>query len=227
MGPAGQRHLPQGTGFPLAIGTRTLGLAQADFNADGRPDLAVALPAIDKVAVLLGQAGGGFASMSGSPFDVGDSPVGVTSADFNRDGAPDLAVANQGGKSISVLLRTATGFANDPSSPIVTGQSATEIATADFNADGKTDLAVANHSSNTVSVLINATPDPSPPPPPRRPRRISTPTTTARTSARLPGQRSQHPARDPGLPAGRHRPGLLRRGRGLPVLVAGCATRTT
>jgi hypothetical protein len=160
----------QGAGFPLTIGTRTLGLARADFNADGRLDLAVALPSISKVAVLLGRPGGGFVSMDGSPFDVGGSPVGVASADFNRDGAPDLAVANQGGKSISVLLRTATGFVNDPSSPIVTGQSATEVATADFNADGKTDLAVANYSSNTVSVLLNATPDPPPPPPPPPPR---------------------------------------------------------
>ena len=159
----------QGTGFPRSIGTRTLGLAQADFNGDGRPDLAVALPAIDKVAVLLGQAGGGLVSMDGSPFDVGDSPVGVATADFNRDGAPDLAVANQGGTSISVLLRTATGFANDPSSPIVTRENATEIATADFNADGKTDLAVANYSSNSVSILLNSTPDPLPPPPPPPP----------------------------------------------------------
>jgi hypothetical protein len=158
-----------GVGFPLVIGTRTLGLAQADFNADGRPDLAVALPAIDKLAVLLGQPGGGFVSMDASPLDVGDAPVGVATADFNRDGAPDLAVANQAGRSISVLLRTATGFANDPSSPIVTSQSATEIATADFNADGKTDFAVANYSSNTVSVLINATPDPVAPPPPPPP----------------------------------------------------------
>ncbi len=159
----------QGSGFPANLGARALGLARADFNGDGRPDLAVALPAIDKVAVLLGQAGGGFASMSGSPFDVGDSPVGVTTADFNRDGAPDLAVANQAGKAVSVLLRTATGFANDPSSPIVTNQNATEIATADFNADGKTDLAVANQASNSVSVLINSTPDPIPPPPPPPP----------------------------------------------------------
>ncbi|HET8953297.1 MAG TPA: FG-GAP-like repeat-containing protein [Solirubrobacteraceae bacterium] len=159
----------QGSGFPASLGARALGLAQADFNGDGRPDLAVALPAIDKVAVLLGQAGGGFASMPGSPFDVGDSPVGVTTADFNRDGAADLATANQGGKSISVLLRTATGFANDPSSPIVTDQFATELATADFNADGKTDLAVANQSSNTVSILLNSTPDPVTPPPPPPP----------------------------------------------------------
>jgi hypothetical protein len=159
----------QRAGFPLVIGTRTLGLARADFNADGRPDLAVALPSINKVAVLLGLPGGGFVSMDGSPFNVGGAPVGVASADFNRDGAPDLAVANQAGKSISVLLRTATGFVNDPSSPIITGQSATWIATADFNADGKTDLAAANYLSNTISVLINATPDPSPPPPPPPP----------------------------------------------------------
>jgi hypothetical protein len=159
----------QGSGSPIAIGTRPIGLASTDFNADGRPDLAVALPSIDQVAVLLGQVGGGFASMDGSPFAVGDAPVGVTTADFNRDGAPDLAVANQGGTSISVLLRTATGFANDPSSPIVTGQRATEVATADFNADGKTDLAVANQSSNTVSILLNSTPDPVAPPPPPPP----------------------------------------------------------
>jgi hypothetical protein len=158
-----------GSGSPLAIGTRTLGLASADFNADGHLDLAVALPSINKVAVLLGQPGGGFVSMNGSPFDVGASPVGVASADFNRDGAPDLAVANQGGGSVSVLLRTATGFANDPSSPIVTNQAATEIATADFNADGKTDLAVANLSSHSVSILLNATPGPAPPPPPPAP----------------------------------------------------------
>jgi hypothetical protein len=165
----GNGTFAQPTGFPLNIGTRPLGLASADFNADGRPDLAVALPSIDRLAVLLGQSGGGFVSMAGSPFGVGDGPVGVSTSDFNRDGRPDLAVANQAGKSISILLGTATGFTSDPSSPIVTGQSATEIATADFNADGKTDFAAANYSSNTVSVLINSTPDPIVPPPPPPP----------------------------------------------------------
>ena len=210
------------------IGTRTLGLARADFNGDGRLDLAVALPSINKIAVLLGQPGGGFVSMDGSPFAVGVAPVGVASADFNRDGAPDLAVANQGGSSISVLLRTATGFANDPSSPIVTGQSATEIATADFNADGKTDLAVANQSSNTVSVLINATPDPLPPPPPRRPRRISTPTTTARSSRSTAATTIPISAPASGIS---RRTGSTRtapaRMRTIRCSVASCATRTT
>jgi len=71
---------------------------------------------------------------------------------------PDLAVANDGSNTVSVLLNaTAPGAANPSSAVKVdfpTGSSPTSVAFGDFNRDGKPDLAVANKDSNTVSVLL-------------------------------------------------------------------------
>jgi FG-GAP-like repeat/Putative metal-binding motif len=98
---------------------------------------------------------------------VGDAPYGVTAGDFNRDGAVDLAVANNGRMSVSVLLRSGAGFVHDASSPIPTGQTgANGIAAADFDGDGRTDLAVSNQISRTVTLLLNTTPGPPGPPAP-------------------------------------------------------------
>ena len=149
---------------PFDVDRAAYGMAVADFNKDGRLDIAVGDSPNDKVVILLGKAGGGFVRENAYP--VGDGPMAVESADFNSDGRADLAVAHQAGRRVTVLLRTASGFAHDPSSPIVTNQTATGIATADFNKDTRIDLAVANFSSNTLSILINSTPFPVPPPPP-------------------------------------------------------------
>ncbi|WP_177167999.1 HYR domain-containing protein [Marininema mesophilum] len=45
---------------------------------------------------------GGFAPQT--TFAVGSGPVGITSADFNGDGTPDLATTDSGDNTVSVLL---------------------------------------------------------------------------------------------------------------------------
>ena len=151
----------------IAIGPLALKLAAGDFNGDGRVDLAATSYGANIVAVLLGQGNGTFVPAPGSPYGVGSAPYGVALGDFNRDGAVDLAVANNGGMSVSVLLRSGAGYVNDSSSPIPTGQTgANGIAAADFNGDGRTDLAVSNQQSRTVTVLLNTTPGPPGPPAP-------------------------------------------------------------
>src|SRR5262245_27924750 len=45
-----------------------------------------------------------FAAAAGSPVGVGDLPGSVAVGDFNRDGNPDLATADVGSNSVTILL---------------------------------------------------------------------------------------------------------------------------
>ena len=77
-------------------------MTTADFNNDGRPDLAVASYISDTVSVLLGNGSGGFAAKT--DFTTGRNPISVNTEDFNNDGRPDLAVTNYNSSNVSVLL---------------------------------------------------------------------------------------------------------------------------
>src|SRR3989441_5867008 len=86
-------------------------------------------------------------------FGVGTHPQSVAVGDFNGDGKPDLAVANAGSDTVSVLLGNGDGTFQ-AARTVAAGSSPISVAVADFNGDGKPDLAVANYGSNTVSVLL-------------------------------------------------------------------------
>ena len=97
-------------------------------------------------------------------FTVGQTPTGIVAEDFNNDLQKDLATANQGDSTISVLLNQGNGnFIQAPNSPFTLGaneQGPTGIASGTFRLTDAThlvqpaDLVVANSTSNTVSVLL-------------------------------------------------------------------------
>jgi FG-GAP-like repeat/FG-GAP repeat len=135
----------------LQTGTNPSGLAIADFNGDGRPDLAVVNQGDNTVSVILTKPDGTFAPKVDYP--VGNSPFQVVAADFNSDGVMDLAVVNSADNTVSLLLGVSGGTFK-PQTTIPTGQTPVAIAAGDFDGDGKMDLAIANQTDSTISILL-------------------------------------------------------------------------
>jgi len=147
------------------------GIAEVgDFNHDGKLDI-VTTPEIDNgsISVLLGNGDGTF--QSPLRYAAGPSPYAVAVGDFNGDGFPDLAVANNPGSgatsTVSVLLNAADWSAPQASSFAVSGfPSPTTAGTAgNFTvtvkyADGTTDVnyngTVLFSSSDPQAVLPGA-----------------------------------------------------------------------
>jgi hypothetical protein len=142
-----------------AVGPLVGSLTVADFNADGKPDLASAW---DSVNVLLGNGDGSFQAAR-SFTAVG---VSVAAADVNGDRAPDLVLEGSYGLGGgSVLLGTGDGNFGPPITTAATGG---YLVVADFNGDGRPDEALTGTTSaTTVTALFNdGIWDGSPPPPP-------------------------------------------------------------
>ncbi len=155
----------------IPVGASPEGIKAADFNGDGRPDIAVAVNGTNTVNVLLRNAtNDGFAAEA--PIPVGAGALGLGVADFNADGRPDLAETSNTAGTVTVLLRQAGGgFAADGAPLPAPG--ANGVAAGDFNGDGKPDLAASNDQANTLTVFLNTTapaaapqPQPAGPPPP-------------------------------------------------------------
>ncbi|GLH70570.1 hypothetical protein GETHPA_21030 [Geothrix rubra] len=131
---------------PVGTGHGYRDLAAADVDGDGRPDLVLA--GNDVVAVLLQQAGGGFASPTFLP--AGSHVEGVAAADLDGDGRMDLVAANagnapdggRGGATVTVFLQRQPGQFTATSIPVPDG--ARQVAVGDLDGDGLPDLAVVS-----------------------------------------------------------------------------------
>ena len=78
-------------------------------------------------------------------------------ADVNGDGRPDIAAANAGDNTITILRGDgAGGFAAASGSPFAAGTTPVSLAVADFDGDGRQDLAVANIGGSAVTVLAGS-----------------------------------------------------------------------
>ncbi len=123
-------------------------ITSADFNSDGKADLAVTNDV--GISLLLNKGDATFAQ--GTDYPTGESVRAVASADFNSDGKADLVVANYLG--ISVLLNNGDGtFA--PKRDYAPDVAPDSLTVADLDGDGKTDIIAVNQSNKTVALLLN------------------------------------------------------------------------
>ena len=88
-----------------------------------------------------------------SSYPVGSYPYGVAVGDFNRDGTPDVVVANEGSSTVGILLGNSDGTFQTQQQ-YSAGNCPYGVAVADLNGDGKPDVIVTNLCGNSVSVLL-------------------------------------------------------------------------
>src|SRR6266581_3585263 len=91
----------------LTVGNGPAGVAVADLNGDGKPDLVVPNFDSNSISVLLGNGDGTF--QAAQNYLVDSAPVFVAVGDLNGDGKPDLAVADLHTFNISVLINNSGG----------------------------------------------------------------------------------------------------------------------
>src|SRR6266702_1990032 len=126
----------------LTVGNGPAGVAVADLNGDGKPDLVVANFDDNTLSVLLSNGDGTFRAAQ-TFGGVGPKPQTVAVGDFNGDGKPDLVAPNYGSNSISVLLGNGDGTFQAAQNYLV-DSAPVFVAVGDLNGDGKPDLAVAD-----------------------------------------------------------------------------------
>lgn len=114
-------------------------LAVADFNVDGKTDVASANISGQSVGVLSNLGAGTFSTSSLA--SSGPGFFNVATGDFNNDTFPDVAATTFG--SVGVFLGDGNGGF---SSPIYTNASAYPIAAGELDSDGNLDLIVATNS---------------------------------------------------------------------------------
>jgi hypothetical protein len=136
-------------------------VAIADMNRDGHPDLIVSgygdfgQPVQGRIDVLDNQGMGSFSTAVG--YAAANEPWALAVADFDHDGAPDVAAINPamvGQSAVLLLLNDGSGKLAPPSSYPV-GNSSLALAAGDLNHDGWIDLVTADGYPGQVSVLLN------------------------------------------------------------------------
>jgi len=156
----------------LATGGRPSGLAVADFNQDGWDDLAVTNYYAPLVSLFLNTQSAANPFSGAQSIALPDTVTlggygsrGVTVADINQDGRPDLVVANEYRKTLAILTNQGTGAAQQLSysgaitlsgaDGLVSGQFTDDNGDTLYNSLDRIDLAALNFDTGQVTVLRN------------------------------------------------------------------------
>jgi hypothetical protein len=129
-------------------------IAVADFNGDGKLDMAVAIYEPSSVSILLGNGDGSF--QPAVSYAAAANAGSIVAADFNHDGKPDLVMTNLYLNAVSIMLGNGDGTFQ----PAVTYSVVNNVSTlivGDFNGDGNPDIATFEEnedSSGTISILL-------------------------------------------------------------------------
>ncbi|MDQ3920515.1 MAG: VCBS repeat-containing protein, partial [Acidobacteriota bacterium] len=130
-------------GGSFAVGDNPYGIAVADFNKDGKPDVA-ATNYNSGVSLLMGNGDGTFQPAVTLPFsslNMYGPLTGIAAADLNADGNQDIVALAPNASAAVVFMGKGDG-SFQPAATYQLSRNVSDPWIADFNGDGKLDIAV-------------------------------------------------------------------------------------
>ncbi|HMS65826.1 MAG TPA: FG-GAP-like repeat-containing protein, partial [Ignavibacteria bacterium] len=146
------------TGVAFTAGTQPYSVNICDIDGDGKSDLAVANLGSNTVSVFRNiSTSGGVSFAPNVDFATGGNPISVSYGDLDGDGKPDLAIANSGSNTVSVLKNTSPSGTVSFAAKVdfTTGLLPQGVSIGDIDMDGKPDMVVVNQAGNSTSVFRN------------------------------------------------------------------------
>ncbi|MGH9436167.1 MAG: FG-GAP repeat domain-containing protein, partial [Terriglobia bacterium] len=122
-------------------------VAVGDFNGDGKMDVVLARPFSHSILIFFGADGGILGAQT--TYVIKGRVAGMATADFDRDGTSDLAVA-AAGRIIILLAGKQMGFRRRQEIEL---PGVSTISAGDLNGDGKADLIASAGDPASIFVL--------------------------------------------------------------------------
>jgi hypothetical protein len=134
---------------------RPEGIAVAQLNGGGPMDIAAATGnnGVEYATVVLSSGGGAFGAPVHHPSN-GNDGSSMIAADLDGDGDNDLAIANRGSGTVSLLANNGAGGFGAPQLAGI-GADPGHLAAADLDGNGSPDLIASNETPGTVTWLLN------------------------------------------------------------------------
>src|SRR5262249_3043158 len=130
------------TSPPLSTGMNPSAIAVADVDKDGKLDVMVTESGANANTMSILFGNGDATLHPRVSYNTGTHPDGVAIADLDKDGSPDIVVANRDQNSVTVFYYKGDRMFQ-PMSPLTTPGSPTSVATADMDGDGRVDIVVS------------------------------------------------------------------------------------
>ncbi|MFZ9982385.1 MAG: FG-GAP-like repeat-containing protein [Cyclobacteriaceae bacterium] len=149
-------NTPIEVSLPRYVGTYSIEIQ--DFDGSGLPDIAIAEFQSNSIYLLPNTSTGSISFGAVVTRQINNAAINkLTSADFNGDGKPDLAVTDFFNGDVDVFINNSTGGNISFSNPVVTrilgGPDGMDVA--DIDGDKDVDIVVACRTDKRVTVLIN------------------------------------------------------------------------
>jgi len=143
----------------INLGANLIEMTTADFNEDGKLDIAATSSFDNRAVILLNQSSPGSISFASAiNLTTGTLPWGINAADADGDGDVDLIVGTRGAGVTDMTLFKSNGVNSSlvfTAVSINTGKKSRNVRVGDYDGDGKPDFAYTTDTGNSLDIIRN------------------------------------------------------------------------